>query len=437
MRRFRCDKSTSMLTLIVLAMVFARTASAAPPNMPARFDRPTVQAMVDNAERDHNAQLLKVRYFNARTRPALAWDDGYGIINAALGVAAKGSNRWFCLESLKAYAALRLSIPATADGFAAYNEVFDSAGLAKDPDAAKELQRAVKEYVFTVLGAFHDLGLQSDPRCQNTLVKAWSAYNAYLSANASTGPDPEWEDAVKVSGSEGLFAPLLAQSRSTETSKSFDLLVSSASILAASSPKQALFLLDAAKRSLPKDRVSQDRYYDLLVQSEKASGNLKAAIALQKERIDLTAHGYGLLLWLCASAKDWKAVSDISAKFAAPGADQVEINGVANALANLGPADMARNAWGTAQATKILETYLGASAKRDVEQDLHARVTLATIYEYRHDLDRAANVVDIHVVNTHLPLPPGKSAYYAREMAAVRDRIARRRSDYPSGDKSK
>lgn len=310
------------------------------PAMPTRFDLATVQRLVDEVEKPHSATILRAGYFMRRGNTELPQSDGLALVKAAVDKEVIGTKRWFILQSLVGFASLRVPGASPQDGIAAYGVFFDHGGEAEKAGASYELNQALNEYSFSVIGRMNDLRLRTDPQVQQVLLKAWSAYVETLSEQKpeqARGREPDWCVAIAKSDSQELFLPYVEKALDDlKVPKTYGFLKAAAGVLAQVKAQRAIELLQQAGPLLPVGDAEEAADFfssltDLLAQEQR----LPEAIKAQQEYVKQWGRGQAKLAMLYLQNKDDAAVDAVIKDLSTVDANEREINELANLLQGL------------------------------------------------------------------------------------------------------
>ena len=358
------------------------------PEMPASFDRATVAQLLADIDQPRNASALKVGYFLRRGQPPLPLDEGFELLQAAALAEPVGTNKWFRLQNLRAFAAFRVPGVNTSQGFEAYQAIFEHAAEAAPAGAGYSLRQSILEFVDSVPGKFNDFGLSKNETTKELLLKAWTAYATALGAplGGAQIAEPNWSAALKKSESLEAFVPAVERVLDDDkVPKSFALLVTSATVLAPQKPDKAIALLVQAKPLLPKVADKLDinqgaRLYQPLVDLLSAQDRLSDAIAAQREWVQLSGYGQARLMLLLRKSGDGAATERALASLILPNVDEREVTQAASALFKLARDAKAPDAAAAGQAVTLLQSYLAAARPRELEAELGARRSLGIFY---------------------------------------------------------
>lgn len=414
----------------MLMGVAARPASAVPPPpMPTTFDRTTVQSLVDAIDEKHNASILKVGYFMHRGNAELAPVEGLELVKSALQKEQIGSKRWFALQLVIGFAGLRVSGASTGEALSAYDAIFDQATKVPGVAATPILVQAIHEYVFSVLGRYHDLHVPLDVASHDRTLKAWDAYVLAAGSMKITGREPAWADVIEDSFLNFKMMPriekLIADPQSPKT---YGILMTSAAVLASDKPLQAIAVLEGAKSFLPsQDAAETKRLYGSLVELLKQVDKTKEAVKAQQEMIELTGQGRGPLAVMLWRNKDKSAFLKVLSELNGPVADEREINWVGGALLKLYREDTESNQKVAEAAEKLLTQYLAGPRKRQIEEELSARLILSEFLMRQQRRDEARLVLNVGDIAQQLKTERARSNYASiqRKIEAM-DRIQKR-----------
>ena len=390
------------------------------PQFPATFDRATVQQLLDAIDQPQNASILKVGYFLRRGQPALPVSEGYELLNATLQAEKIGSDKWFQLQNLRAFTAVRLPDADSSDGLAAYDAIFDAAKTATSPQSAYVLRQSISEFVDAIPGKFNAVGLRTDERTRETLFKAWTAYGVALGmakmAPGARASEPDWQAAITANEAQDAFVPRVETMLADKTvPPNFNLLLAAASLIAPKNPGRALAVLQRAKPLLPtvdgQPDVNQTaRWYAQFVDLLVARERVPEAITSQQEFVALTGFGQAKLLTLLRKSGDQAASEKLLAQMSLPTAGEQQINDVAAALFEAARGDKATpenqvvpDAQAGAQAETLLKAYLAAARPRDVAQEIRARLALGSFYLREKQADQALRALEFTPVAAPAP----------------------------------
>lgn len=383
------------------------------PQMPASFDRATVAQLLADIDKPGNASALKVGYFLRRGQPPLPVDEGFELLQAAALAEPVGTNKWFRLQNLRAFAAFRVPGASTEQGFEAYQAIFDHASDAAKADAAYSLRQSIGEFVSAVPGKFNDFGLSKDARTKELLLKAWTAYAIGLSApmNGAAIAEPDWKRALVKSESLEAFVPAVEKIIADDkVPKSFGLWVAAAAVLAPTKPDKALALWEQAKPLIPKADGKVDvnqaaRLYLPLVELLETRDSLPQAIVEQREFVALSNRGQARLMLLLRKSGDETATIKALAELNANGVNEKEITEAASGLFALARATKAPDIRAGEQAEALLTNYLAAPRTRDLSTELKARISLGNAYLRAQRFDEAKKVLTFELPAAQAKVP--------------------------------
>ena len=370
------------------------------PSMPASFDRETVARLLADIDKPYNASALKVGYFLRRGQPPLPLDEGFELLQAAALAEPVGTNKWFRLQNLRAFAAFRVPGADTSQGLDAYQLLFEHASDAATSNAVYPLRQSINEFVEAVPGRFNDFGLRKDERVKALLLDAWTAYAVALNMpmKGAVIDEPNWMRALEKSESLEAFVPAVEKVvADPKVPKSFGLLVAAAAVMAPTQPDKALALWQQAKPLIPREQNGADinqaaRLYGPLVDLLVARDKLPDAIKNQREFVTLSGRGQARLLLLLRKSGDDVAASRALAELSAPNANEREILEAATGLFALARDAKTPDAKAGEQGEALLVGYLAATRTRDVASELKARLALGNFYLRAQRFDDAAKV---------------------------------------------
>jgi len=411
-------KHTICVAHVLLALVLLSARSDAQAghhsHLPAlsSFDKAAVQTLVDTIETDHNASTLEFGYFMRRGEPPLPPADGYNLVAAAADKEPVASRRWFLLESVRAFAAFRVQGVSPDEGFKAYDTLFSHAAEAQKADATEALRQAILFYVFSVPGRFVDLSLLSDDRTGTLLLKAWTAYTAYVPPGKPGIPEPLWAAAIQKSSMQTKFLPAIDKTlKDPAAPKTYGLLKTAAVVYQQTSLTRAINLLQQAKPLLPSDKTEMHWYYSTLVNWLSDAKKYPQAISAAQEEIKATGQGQGMLAQLQYKSGDLAGLKTTLAALSAPDASQIELNNAADWMDDLYSKDHVKNKDLGDQVITMLSQYVSSPRSRDIEQELRARKSLADLLIQQSKFAEAKAVLTAG--HYTLPLPTaGANDYY-------------------------
>lgn len=406
------------LSVLIAALIFcaAERVEAEPPPMPATFDRATVQNLIDNVEAEHSATILRMGYF-LRSDAALPQKEGYVLLKSNAEKAVAGSKRWFLLKSLQGFAGLRVQGVPFEEGLAAYDAIFSRVPDAVKADATYTLRQAVRDYIFLLQGRLRLSGIASDSRAEKLLFKAWAIYLGNLAA--PKGSDPLailWIGVIDRLSLGDRFAPLVEEALNSATiPKSYSLFKIAAAIYIPLDSERAIEILQRAKPLLPPgDAREAQWFYDTLVDALTVNERWIEAVKTQQERVQSTGHGQGKLAFLHLRQGDKRAFEDAIAVLSNTDADENEINAATESLATFARGDEAEDTaaqQATTQATTLLTKYLSPERKRDVVQELRARLTLGNLLLRQGKVAEAKSFLQVEHLKAALITPAARRYY--------------------------
>ncbi len=380
---------------VLIAALLSCSVAAAnpPPRMPPAFDEQTVRGLVARIEQDRNDAILKFGYFLRRARHPLPAADGMAIFAAAIAEEAKGSRRWFLLQSVRGFGGLRAGPETKDDAYTAYAEMLDRAADAHQVGAAKVVLRSIYEFSGTVPEDWTGRG--KDARARELLPKALSVYLDYLRKGVPTPLEIPWGPAIAAAGAAGVCAPLAEAALADQAMpRSYDLLRTAAACHLAHNRDRAIELLLQAKPLLPKDDSMRVRsFFDALVTTAAGKGQTDVALEAQREQMKMTGQGWGQLAILCFEKGDEKGFQEVMFALEAPGANEREINEAANRIFRLHGQEKWRYAPAAKRAAEVLTKYLARQRPPDVEQGLRARLYLGRYYLGEKMLEEATAIL--------------------------------------------
>ncbi|MBI3948345.1 MAG: hypothetical protein HY321_20690 [Armatimonadetes bacterium] len=393
--------------------VWAPLCAAPPPKMQRLFDEATVRRLVGAVEEDRNDLVLKLGYFaQRRADTGLPATDGLGIVRAAVAEATPRSRRWFLLQSVVGFAGFRVSANTREGAYQAYCELFNRPREALAANAEEVLHRAIYEYAGTLPGGFAKRHFGWEERGQETLEKAMSAY-LYLLSQGRPGPyEVPWVRAVQsVADPAGIRALVEKAVADPATPRSY-LLLRTAACVYETDPKRVFQLLEQARPMLPKDDPEEAAwYFAYLAQARGSLHGPEGAIAAQQECVRTTGRGQGKLVLLCYEGKDERGLQESLAALAAPDADGAEINEAAAGLLRIHRRDNTAYKSARDAAVQLLTDYLAAKRRRDLTQELVARLILARHYLADRKPDKVKAAATVDHIRPPLPTPHARFLY--------------------------
>lgn len=421
-RKHGALRASFVTTLAILSQLcsygFAdpRPAPRARPAMPAHFDRATVQQLVDEVEKQHNATVLRAGYFMRRGKVEFPQREGLDLLRTAIDKETVSTKRWFTLQSTLGFASLRVPGASSRDGIAAYGIIFDRAGEAAKVSASYQLNQALSDFVFSVIGRLNDLHLSQDSRTREVLLKAWSAYVTTDVGSKTERREPDWSRAIIKADAESLFLPHIEKQLADPTViRTYGFLKTAAALLESENPQRAVELLREAQPLLAKNDTEEsadlhNRIVDLLVHENR----LPEAILGQQEYVKLSGRGHAKLAKLHLQNKDKVAFDIVIQSLSSTDANECEINELAESLLEISPATETSNAEAVECAIKLLGGYLNASRERNAEQELRARKALGKLFLGQKKYQEALKALDIS--NVKPPLATPRARTYAADI---------------------
>jgi hypothetical protein len=380
-RSFICRYHLTMRPLIVFGVVLLNAlclrsqVAASPVGVPTQFDKSTVQNLLEKIDENQNAQILKMQYFAHRSKQVLPLDEGFALLKQALDHETLGSKKWFLLQSVRAFAGFRLSGSPQLEAYQSYGDIFSRIEDANKVGATDVVQSDLYEFFATLMMAGSRLQ-NNGVVVQNTLMQAFHAYMASnddrllsLPINEILAETSVYKDAVDE------VDRMVADPQVTKT---YRLLTVAAMLHMAAAPKQSVQLLRQAKPLLPgRDANIVRPYYKRLVDALEATADIRGAISAQEELVKLTDQGRARLIKLYHEDKDDRSVAATISSLSTPDANEQDINDAAVVLMGLTDVADRHKVWD--QAAELLTQYLATHTKRDVEQELVARMLLGQI----------------------------------------------------------
>jgi len=403
-------KTTVVWGLVVLGGA-AATANAAPPEMPALFDKPTVQTLIAKIEEGQNATILQFGYFLRRNPEAIPVQQGFALLQSATEAEPMASKRWFILQAMQGFAGVHAGAESREAGFKAYRSLFDNAEQAEKVGANQVVLRATREYV-TILPT--EFGIGAGINGKVALISALNAHLKYLANNPNTPYKFRWNKALNVTYNGTDAMPRVQQYlNGTQKLKSYALLRVAADIYEERQPDEAIALLKQAKSLLPKDKeidVKEMRsLYSLLVDLLTSSDKIAEAVTIQQEFVELTHQGSGRLAILYHTHENPTAAEPLVTRLATQGND-AEVNETALVLLVL-RREYPKATKAAPDGIRLLKIYLSYPRTRPIEQELLARLRLGEYLFKNNQLDDAKVVLNVKYSQ---PLTtPAAKLYYA------------------------
>lgn len=368
-------------------------AAAAPPRMPAAFDKATVQRLIDGIELDHNAAVLKVGYFLQRGAAKLPLSEGFALLNAARLREKPGANRWYLLQMVHAFAACNASRATQAQGYLLYGELWSQAALAPAPAMDGAVQRAVADFfgfVQSDLYASSAGGIKSS----DLLFKALALHLEYLKRVPAAPFKSMWAGALWRTGLGSkrmleLVEPLLAD---PQAHQSYALLLWAAQAFSSEQTQRSLELAEEARRLLPpQDTELHDYVQQFCVRLlERNSQKPPPSILNQQQYVQRTGRGYAHLVWLQRHHDD---AAGLAQTYDALAGSDVADEEVAATAAMLFEQAQTRQKGAMDQALQLLTRYLDAPRVRAPQQEMYARLQLGGLWHSDGELAKALAVL--------------------------------------------
>lgn len=393
------------------------------PVMPARFDAPTVQGLVDHIDEGRNASILKGVYFNPHFQQALPLADGLKLLKASLQKQPPETKRWYYLESTYAFAAVRVAPANLSEGLKAYEAIFDRAKQAIGAGAAYPLQRSVYEFVFTMPTSYLLPNPDDAGDAPRTLYKAFDAYLLLLKAKQEGPVEPEWERVVQYSAFDARYGKAIeAALKDPEMPRSASFYKLVDVFQCRQNTDGTLKLLQDAKASLPAasslgGKEQARDLYRMIVDLALLKGDWPLAISSQQELIQRTGRGRARLAMLYLQSHKATEYNETAVEMRKPDANETDINDLASALLRWGHKDAKRLPRLQREADTLLKGYLDAPRTRANDEELVARLTLAQSYI---DQKRTA---EARAVLAAAKLEPGAAGSDAAALYAVSQRM--------------
>ena len=196
-----CRVLRTQLLFLVAAFLCssARPASAVPaPRMPKRFDKATVEKLVQTIDKDFNAVILKHGYFGSASPQDFSVPRGYELLQAAARKQPLGTPRWFVMSSVQAYAGLFRDEKTRAAATTLYGTIFDAYARAPQEANVKTAQRSIYEFLHAIPSDGQVMSASSIDMKQGkpVFLKALNAYIVLLNQNKPYKVALPWMEAV-------------------------------------------------------------------------------------------------------------------------------------------------------------------------------------------------------------------------------------------------
>ncbi len=381
----RCFECCSLCTALFIASLSSLNLPCAAglthALIPAQstFDRSRVQELLDSVEAGTNASTLESGYFLRRGQPPLSQGDGYAMVEAAIEKEHIASDRWFVLESVRAFAALRTPGVEPDEAYDAYGKIFNMAAQAKTTFAIDCVRKAVRMYVYSVPGRINFLQLPDDKVTTDLLFQAWNVYYYVLPADES-GDNPDWLPAIEWTSSDAQFLPLVQQMIQTSPSNSFSLRKIAVSLSEGSDPSGALKALKACRSMLPSDPDEEAWYFGTVEKLLDQVNDHPSAILAAQDQIATMGTGYGRLAEELFLSEDnigfQKSISYLDGNTAAA----IDVLDAADRLEELAALNEDKNQTARTSAALVLNSFLSSNRPMNEVDRLHAESCLAGIY---------------------------------------------------------
>lgn len=345
-----------------------------PPTLPARFDVATVSQLLAGIDKPQNAIILKMGYFaqfrGRQTDAAnVPVEQVISMIEEAISKEKVGTVRWSRLMSLLGFAAFRVRSDGKNaminKGYTAYQNLFNAILASTETD--KKLiyiwREAIRDYVLGVAGQFSRLMIANQRQTADLMLEAWRSYVVVVKKSPVwQGSEPLWLEALEKGRTTDLYKPIMETLTDKSVPKTFTILLVAGYVLRYDKPEQAKQLLNQAKEILAQtptkksERTQKQTFqlYDTLVETLKVAGDLKTAIAEQKEAVEKLDVGRDRLLLLQIESQDEKGVAATVSLLSQPASSLREVFNAALALKT----SSSKIAFTRPQAIALLESYL-------------------------------------------------------------------------------
>jgi len=400
----RGGKHLHFMVVPLLAVLLASKGTAdtqGPPPMPV-FDKATVQKLLDHVEDGKNASILKIGYFRGHRRPPFPVADGYALLKEDIAQAKPESRRWFLLQSLRVWAAIRLDSSTRSEGLTTFEQLCCLVASAEHAGASDILQETISDFtdeiqMGNIRGVRVDHAIKE--QAEGGLVKAFEAYWDGLKRGQDDNDTPDWGGAAKADDLQLHYSPDCHCSKEPgEAPKprgvveliehdlqdprfahNYWMLKNAALFYGYSAPAHSLELLQRARPVVPSQNPAETHWLlSNLVDALESNQKLPEAIAVQKDAIKLTGRGQAKLVCLYAENFDKDDYNSALSALMAPTANEQEINEAIDLMLNSKPM---QHSYGdtTNDAKNLLTSYLSVQRPRSVEQELLARIQLSDI----------------------------------------------------------
>lgn len=381
-------------------------------------DKAGVQRLLDEVEGGRNASLLKFAYFSHRVRDGLPRTDGLAMVRAAVDAAPPKSRRWFVLQSVRGFGAFRVSADTRDEGYLAYDQLLSAAPADCDAELRRVIQRAIQEFVVTMIGDYGARGFGPEEKGGEVLGEALSVYLEFARLGDAGPYSVPWERAIRATYSSKRLQPIVDKVLQQPGARRSYAVLRTAATVWATEPKRAAPLLREARRLVPAgDRREERALLGDLVSALRADGDIPGALAAQKECVRVTGLGRAGLAEILVEQGDQKSVDALVSTLVVPDAPEVEVIETAETLIRLYRSDKERRAHVGRAAERLLSAYLAGDRARDTAEEIRARIVLAELLIDDGRVEEAARTLTLGGYS----IPPSAArARYLHEMAIRR-----------------
>ena len=411
----RCAVAVPALFVSLLLALAVAPGSSAPPPMPEAFDKQTVQRLIDAIDQGHNAIVLKIGLFARRTPQPLAVRDALSLLRSAVGGEKVGSRRWVLLQSVRGFAGLRIGSDTREEGIQAYTTVLGAIEEARKAGAAEDAERAIYDLVATIPGKYGAAHAVRAFECRAILAEAMTAYLTLVNAGECHDFPIPWMEAVDAVGWCPGCESVLDSLHDSDHPASLALLNFASQVLCVDYPAEALAAQKSSRALLGADMPAMERYYARLVNLLVRAGKRSEAIASQREAIKATGHGSARLADLYRQCDDKTGEAAVLDGLHTPDADETDVIDAAKMLLKAYRESRGADTSASDRAMGILTVYLDAHRKRDLEQELRARLTLAQLFVGAGRLDDARTLLADAPARPAMPTPTATLEFTAIE----------------------
>lgn len=384
-KRLRLSLALATLICSSVPLLAAETPDR-PPNIPTNFDKATVARLLNDVDQGQNDSILKIGYFLNRRRPLFPVTQGYQMAIGYLQVEVPYSRRWFTLQSLVGWAAIRLRQGDATQGLEAYSQVFSHYQEARRADASAVARSAIYEYVSVVSNPGNSLSWDgADEREVQRVLQ--EAFLASLVLGEREGFSPNWSTAIRPDSKEEVSKFVQDIQSNLETQKTgvtLESIKSASTVLLQLDPQKALTLLKENEARFT--GVQHEWYEDATVDGLENQGQVKKAHTLQAERVNKSGLGYFRLLRSSIYLKNlnqtgWEEVDAVLARISTSKEKGEEIIEISKFLKELGESGnpLYKKEEVYPRAVKLLTAYVEENQSKHSKSTLLARYYAASM----------------------------------------------------------